>query len=289
MDVALRQALDAQLGATVQDASRVGGGDINRAWRVRLGDGRTLFVKSHDAPPARMFACEARGLAWLREAGALRVPEVRAVSDGGGEAPAFLALEWIEARAPARDADEAFGRGLAMLHRHGAPSFGLDHDNFIALLPQANAPADDWASFYAERRLAPQLRMATDRGRATRDMRFGLERLFARMRELCGPPAPPARLHGDLWSGNLIHDEHGAPCLVDPAVYGGHREIDLAMMRLFGGFSPRVFAAYAEAHPLSPGHEERIALYQLYPLLVHVNLFGGSYATQVERVLTRCG
>ena len=109
--------------------------------------------------------------------------------------------------------------------------------------------------------------------------------MCARLPELCGPAEPPARLHGDLWGGNAIADEHGEPVLIDPAVYGGHREIDLAMMRLFGGFGARCFAAYDEAYPLADGHAERVALYQLYPLLVHVNLFGGGYVASVERVL----
>jgi fructosamine-3-kinase len=118
-------------------------------------------------------------------------------------------------------------------------------------------------------------------------MRSGFEQLFARVPALVGPPEPPARLHGDLWGGNLMHDAGGAPCLVDPAVYAGHREIDLAMMRLFGGFGARVFAAYEEAYPLAPGSLDRVPLYQLYPLMVHVNLFGGGYAGQVERILAR--
>jgi fructosamine-3-kinase len=118
-------------------------------------------------------------------------------------------------------------------------------------------------------------------------MRAGFERLFAALPDLAGPDEPPARLHGDLWGGNLLVDDAGAPCLIDPAVYGGHREIDLAMMRLFGGFGPRVFAAYDEAWPLAPGHEERVGLYQLYPLMVHVNLFGGGYVGSVESSLDR--
>jgi fructosamine-3-kinase len=119
-------------------------------------------------------------------------------------------------------------------------------------------------------------------------MQRSFERLFQNLTELVGPDEPPARLHGDLWGGNLHVAEDGAPCLIDPAAYGGHREMDLAMMQLFGGFSPRVFEAYAESYPLGPGHAERVPLYQLYPLLVHVNLFGGSYVAAVERALARC-
>ena len=289
MDAAAKAALEAAVGGKVASARPVGGGDINRADAVTLADGRRLFVKSNAREPAGMFAAEARGLAWLAEARALRVPEV--VAHG----PGFLALELVNfprggvASAPARDFDERLGRGLAALHRFGAPRFGLDHDNFIGRLPQDNAPAGapGWAEFYRARRLEPQLRLAVDEGHASSRMRRGFERLFAALGELVGAAEPPARLHGDLWGGNLLCDEAGAPCLCDPAVYGGHREIDLAMMRLFGGFGARAFAAYAEAWPLADGHAARVALYQLYPLMVHVNLFGGAYVGQVEAALDR--
>jgi fructosamine-3-kinase len=283
VDAGAKAALEAAVGGKVTGARAVGGGDINRADAVTLADGRKLFVKTNAREPAGMFAAEARGLAWLAEARALREPEV--VAHG----PGFLALELVEAASPARDFDERLGRGLAALHRHGAPRFGLDHDNFIGRLPQDNAAAShgDWAAFYRERRLEPQLRLAADEGLASSRLRRGFERLFAALDDLVGPAEPPARLHGDLWGGNLLCDEAGAPCLCDPAVYGGHREIDLAMMRLFGGFGARAFAAYAEAWPLAAGYAARVPLYQLYPLMVHVNLFGGGYVGQVEAVLDR--
>ncbi|HVZ71601.1 MAG TPA: fructosamine kinase family protein [Polyangia bacterium] len=277
----VKTALETALGARVTGARAVSGGDINRAFAVSLDDGRLVFVKTNDAAPRGMFEAEARGLAWLAEAKALRVPDVLAVGDD------FLALSLVIGGPPARDFDERLGRGLAALHRFGAPRFGLDHDNFIGRLPQPNAAAAHagWAAFYRERRLEPQLRLAADEGLATSRMRAGFARLFTALDELVGPPEPPARLHGDLWSGNHLVDESGAPVLCDPAVYGGHREVDLAMMRLFGGFGARVFDAYAEAWPLADGHASRVALYQLYPLMVHVNLFGGGYVRQVEALL----
>jgi fructosamine-3-kinase len=269
-------------------ARPLAGGDINEAYEVELDDRRRVFVKSNPRSPRGMFAAEARGLAWLAEAGALRVPRVLAASqpDAG---PQFLALELVGSGAPARDFDERLGRGLAALHRHGAPGFGLDHDNFVGRLPQDNRsePTTTWTEFFRTRRLEAQLRRAVDGGHASSRMRAGFERLFAALPELVGPDEPPSRLHGDLWGGNLLVDESGAPCLIDPAVYGGHREIDLAMMRLFGGFGGRVFDAYDEAWPLAPGHEERVRLYQLYPLMVHVNLFGGGYVGSVESALDR--
>jgi fructosamine-3-kinase len=280
-----RQAVEAALGASVVRATSVAGGDINDAWRVTLADGRDAFVKTNaDADPA-MFPAEARGLAWLGAAGTLRVPRVLAVSDPTG--PAFLALEYLEPSRRKSDFDERLGRGLAELHRTRAPSYGLDYDNFIGRLPQSNRAHATWAEFYREERLLPQLELAVDGGRATAKLRAAVARVCSRLPDLVGEEEAPARLHGDLWGGNLHTDERGEPCLVDPAPYGGHREIDLAMMRLFGGFAERCFAAYAEAFPLSPGHEERVSLYQAYPLLVHVNLFGGSYVGAVERALAR--
>ena len=276
------EAIARALGTAVRSGRAVSGGDINQAEELTLADGRVVFAKTNGRADPAMFPAEARGLGWLAEAGALRVPRVLAVS---GEPPSFLVLERIVPGRRRPDFDEALGRGLAALHRFGAPEFGLDHDNFIGRLPQSNRPAPTWAEFYRSRRIEPQLRLAADEGLASPRMLRGGERLLAAMEELVGPPEPPARLHGDLWGGNLLVDETGAPCLIDPAVHGGHRELDLAMMRLFGGFGGRVFDAYHEAHPLAPGHDERVPLYQLYYLLVHVNLFGGSYVASVERAL----
>lgn len=284
MKVDWREAVGHALGTRIERARAVSGGDISDASELTLADGRTVFAKTNRHADPAMFPAEARGLGWLAEARALRTPHVLAVSTSPTP---FLVLERITAGSRHRDFDELLGRGLAALHRFGAPSFGLDYDNFIGRLPQFNHAADSWPAFYRAQRLAPQLRLATDAGLASSFMRQGFERLFATLESLVGPPEPPARLHGDLWSGNLLVDETGAPCLIDPAVYGGHREVDLAMMQLFGGFGPRVFAAYDEAWPLAPGAAERVPLYQLYFLLVHVNLFGGSYVASVEGALRR--
>lgn len=285
MDQALRGAVARALGAEVSDASRLGGGDINEAFSVELADGRRVFIKTNATADRAMFPAEARGLRWLAEARALRIPEVLAVSDGS--VPSFLALEYLESARPRKRFDEELGRALAALHRSGAPGFGLDHDNFIGRLPQDNTPADSWPEFYARSRLGAQLELARKKGLGDAALARRFNQLFARLEDLVGPAEPPARLHGDLWGGNLHIDDQGAPCLIDPAVYGGHREMDLAMMKLFGGFGERVFAAYNEAYPLAPGHAERVPLYQLYPLMVHVNLFGRGYLGSAERALSR--
>jgi len=267
------------LGSAVRSSRAVSGGDINSANEMTLADGRVVFVKSNSVADPTMFSAEARGLAWLAQARALRVPVVLAVSKK------FLVLERISPAPRKPDFDERLGRDLAVLHRFGAPGFGLDHDNFIGRLPQANTPVASWPEFYRSRRLEPQLRLARDAGLCSSTMARGFDRLFSVLDERVGPAEPAARLHGDLWGGNVIGDENGVACLIDPAVYGGHREVDLAMMRLFGGFGHHVFAAYEEAWPFSPGHEERVPLYQLYFLMVHVNLFGGPYVGQAERAL----
>lgn len=287
MTPGVRAAVEAALASKISSARPVSGGDINEAFAVTLDDGRRVFVKQNATADPRMFPAEARGLGWLAEAGCLRTPRVLAVSSGGPPESAFLCLELLEPGPKRRDFDEQLGRGLAELHRFGAAGFGLDHDNFIGRLPQSNSTADDWARFYRQRRLEPQLELASRAGHVGARLRGRFNRLFARMDDVVGPTEPPARLHGDLWGGNLHVDANGSPCLIDPAVYGGHREIDLAMMRLFGGFGERTFSAYSEAYPLAPGAERRVALYQLYPLLVHVNLFGGSYIGSVERALQR--
>ena len=280
----LGAALAGALGVPAQAMTSIAGGDVNLAWSVRLADSREIFVKSNPRAPAGMFAAEAHGLAWLAEAGALRLPRVLAVGDD----PAFLALEMLRPGRRVADFDARLGRGLAVLHRAGAPGFGLDRDNFIATLPQRNrGVATSWASFYAAERLVPQVRLAIDRGRGPAGWGAAFEALHARLPALAGEAEPPARLHGDLWWGNLCVDEAGLPALIDPAVYGGHREVDLAMLALFGPVSDALLGGYGEIYPLAAGWRERVALWQLYPLLVHVNLFGGSYVEAVTAILRR--
>jgi fructosamine-3-kinase len=267
--------LAAAVGARVAAAEPVAGGDINDAYRVRLDDKRVVFVKTHARPPAGMFAAEARGLEWLRS-GPLRVPRVIAAGER------FLALEWLELAERGGRFDALLGAGLATLHRLGAPSFGLDHPNYLATLPQDNTPEPEWSVFWIERRLRPLVEKAHAEGRMP-DVRARLDALRA-WPERFGPPEPPARLHGDLWWGNVVAAS-GAPVLIDPAVYGGHREVDLAMLALFGGLPEALVAAYREVFPLADGWRERIPLWQLYPLAAHAALFGGGYGGQVARSL----
>jgi fructosamine-3-kinase len=275
----LERSLERALGKEVVRVVPIAGGDVNDAFRLELAEGPPLFVKTRAAAPPEMYQREAEGLQWLREADALRIPAVVLAS------AECLVLEWVAASGRARDFDERLGRGLAHLHRAGAPHFGLSRDNFIGPLIQANRPCDTWAEFYAERRIAPLVARASGRGLLPGAMQLRFEELRARMSELVGPLEPASRLHGDLWSGNVHCDERGEPVLIDPAVYGGNREIDLAMLCLFGSPSERFFRAYDESYPRNDGHEQRVALYQLYPLLVHVCLFGASYVPQLRSKL----
>jgi fructosamine-3-kinase len=188
--------------------------------------------------------------------------------------PDHIELERIE-RGPWTDAvDDRFGRELAQLHQAGAPSFGGDRPAFIGPLSMPNEPSPSWPSFYAAQRLLPFV------DRVPAELRAAVDRVVERIDDLAGPPESPARIHGDLWTGNAMADPAGTPWLIDPAAHGGHRETDLAMMRLFGGFGARCFDAYDEVHRLADGWRDRIALHQLHPLLVHVVLFGGSYVRQ---------
>lgn len=285
MEDALRTAVEEALGTTVAASRLLGGGDVARSYRVELADGRTVFAKSHDRPPPGFFLTEAAGLRWLREAGAIGVPEVLAAADGNGPGEpgptAVLVLPWIaESRRAAPD-EVAFGRSLARLHAAGAPSFGREDRRPTGSRSLPNDPAPTWTEFYAERRLLPLVRMAHSAGAVDAGVLAGVERIAANLERFGAHDEPPARLHGDLWAGNRVVDEAGRSWLIDPAAHGGHREFDLAMMRLFGGFGPAAFSAYAEVSPLADGWERRVPLHQLAPLLVHAVKFGGSYPRAV--------
>ena len=282
----LEDAVGRALGAGVAASSVVRGGDVAQAFCYELDDGRTVFAKTHPSPPVGFFTTEAAGLRWLAEPGVVVVPEVLAVSDGDDGGPPFLVLSWIELGAPRAETEPALGRALAALHRATPVTFGREDRRSTGSRGLPNEPCDTWADFYATQRMAPLARLARD-GRALPNAAIdGLERLDAhRLREVGGPEEPPARLHGDLWAGNRVVDADGRSVLIDPAAHGGHREFDLAMMRLFGGFGSDCFAAYEEAHPLASGWPERVALHQIAPLVVHAIKFGGGYVDAATRAI----
>jgi len=273
------------LGVTITDLQRLSGGDFASAYRATLSDGQHVFVKTHADPPPAFFSTEAAGLAWLVEPGRVRVPRVLGVSDD----PPWLALEYVQV-GRGRAGDEAdFGRAMAALHGSGAACFGREDGRTTGSQAVPNDPCDDWPTFYAERRLLPLAKRAHERGALPSASIAELERVAGTLSGVGAAHEPPARLHGDLWAGNRVVDTNGHSWLIDPAAHGGHREFDLAMMRLFGGFDAAVFGAYHEATPLQAGWRERVPLHQLAPLVVHAIKFGGSYVGAVRDALARCG
>jgi fructosamine-3-kinase len=272
------------LPAGARDARPVGGGYINEAFRVVMPDGGDAFVKTRaDAAPGE-YAAEAAGLRWLAEPGALRTPRVLDVDDR------HLALQWIEPGPLSAAGERELARGLAATHMAHAPRFGRFDDAdtaWLGPLQLSNEPAQDWPRFYAERRLRPLAKLALQRDALSAAAVAAVARVCERMSQLTGPPEAPARLHGDLWQGNVLADARGRPWLIDPSAYGGHREVDLAMLALFGSPSRQFFDAYGDVAPLADGWRERVGLCQLLPLLVHALLFGGSYRDSAERMARR--
>ena len=279
---ALVDWVEGELGTAVTSQARLGGGDVAESYRFELADGRPVFAKTHRNPPPGFFTTEAWGLAWLQEPGVIDVPRVLGVSDGD---PPALLLEWIEEGRPVAATEADLGRALADLHLAGAPSFGREDRRTTGSRALPNDPCGSWVEFFATRRLLPLARLARDSGALPDDTIADLEAVAGRLDELGGPVEAPARLHGDLWAGNRLVDRAGRSWLIDPAAHGGHREFDLAMMRLFGGYGRECFAAYAEEFPLAADWERRVPLHQLAPLTVHAIKFGGSYVGATRRAL----
>ncbi len=277
---AIAQRAEALLGTAVAATSPVAGGDICTSTRLRLSDGRSALIKTRPHAPADFFATEAAGLRGLAEAtssGGADVPEVLAVEDD------CLVLAWVERGKSTLEAAERFGRGLAATHAAGSPVFGSESgtDGYIGTLPMPQRTAPTWPEFFATRRILPYLKLARDRGNITETDAPAVEGVVRRIVDLAGPDEPPARLHGDLWGGNLVWGADDRVWLIDPAAYGGHRETDLAMLALFGAPQlPRILDAYDEAAPLADGWRDRVPLHQLFPLLVHACLFGGGYGAR---------
>ena len=275
---------DTGIEAKPTEATAVGGGSISRAYRVPSNKG-PLFVKLNNAAGVAMFEAEADGLEALQDGGALAVPEVYSV--GSVAETAYLFLEWLDLGTKSSAAESALGRGLARQHRISSDHFGWRRDNTIGSTHQPNDPHDNWITFLRNRRLGFQLKLAADNGlpRAEHEagaaLLDGLERFFA------GEAPVPSLLHGDLWSGNWGSTTSDVPYVFDPAVYYGDREADLAMTRLFGGFTPAFYDAYMNEWPLQSGWSTRVDLYNLYHLLNHFNLFGSNYLPQISAVLAR--
>ncbi|RYL94903.1 fructosamine kinase family protein [Sporolactobacillus sp. THM7-4] len=263
----------------VDRAFPVSGGDINKTFALE-SRGRRYFLKVHKHVPGNFFTGEMTGLKRLREA--VRTPRV--IASGQISDKDFLILEWIPA-AGSRN-DQMLGQAVARVHKITSPAFGFDEDNYAGQLPQYNHWEKDWATFYLKWRLFPQIEIAKKRGYWNMYRQRKFEKLAAAIQKTCQKSQViPSLLHGDLWSGNVLFSEGGEPVLIDPAVFYGNREMDIAMTRLFGGFGTDFYQTYNDVFPLDPGWEERISWYQLYYLLCHLNMFGEGYGASVDRAL----
>lgn len=288
--VVVADALQDALGTDVhvESTRSVGGGSINQA-AVLQTNVDAYFLKWNRHPIDDQFELEAMALREMRSSPTdLVVPRPivhRAPRDG---MPGFLVIEYLEPGQRVVDFDEQLGRGLAQLHRESAEGFGFHRDNYCGTTPQPNSWCGDWVEFYREQRLGFQLRLAVDKRGVSSSDRRAYEDLLDQLDEfLLTDESVPSLIHGDLWSGNLHVAPDGRPALIDPAAYYAHREAELGMMRLFGGFSERVFDAYDEAWPLDPGWRDRLDLYELYHLMNHYNLFGGSYGRRAFSIVER--
>ena len=271
------------LSTTITQLTPLGGGDFAAAYRATLGHGQSVFIKTHANPPPHFFSTEAAGLQWLRDTGTVNVPQVLAFDDN----PPYLALEWIPVGSSTHNTEAELGRAMARLHQTPWPSFGRTDHRTTGSLAVPNDPCDSWAEFYATRRLLPLARIAHDRHVLPANTLGRLESLASQLTQLDVPVEPPSLLHGDLWAGNRVVDTTGNSWLIDPAAHAGHREFDLAMMQLFGGFQSTCFQAYDEVYPLAPGWTDRIELHQLAPLIVHAIKFGGHYIRASTDVIKR--
>ena len=278
----LKDSIGLLLGTKIKNCVPVSGGDISRAFLLSTDSDR-IFCKLNSSPTAKsMFEAEADGLKAITKTKTLKTPVVYAVNEL--EEGACLLMEYVPSKSPESKDLEIFGAQLAAMHQTSSVYYGWENPNFIGNLPQSNQKHNNWISFYIKERLSPQFQAAINQKLLTKDDVPGVEKLRTVITSYC-PDVNPSLLHGDLWSGNYLIAENGVPYLIDPAVYFGHSEIDLSMSRLFGGFSSSFYSAYFAINPSQPGESNRMAIYQLYYLLVHLNLFGKSYYKSVREIL----
>ena len=287
---AVRDALDrAGDGTPLLSTNPVAGGCISSAVHLRTSR-KSYFLKWDPRPLPGLFRCEAAGLSLLRETHTVRIPELVGFADGQGSSPGYLLLEWIEpGRADHELTYKALGKDIARLHKSAGPAYGLGAHNYVGSSVQKGGWDSDWAQFYRERRLAPQIETAARAGLLPATLRVQLETITSNLdRWLGGIERQPALVHGDLWSGNVLCGPAGQPFLIDPAVYYADREVEIAYTHLFGSFPAEFYEAYQVEWPLPDGWQKRVPLYNLYHLLNHLNIFGRSYLGHVEDAARRC-
>ncbi|MEM6642003.1 MAG: fructosamine kinase family protein [Bacteroidota bacterium] len=270
-------------GEKLKNYNNVGGGCINNAFRLNTNHD-SYFVKWNSKDRNDLFKAEKQGLAVLKDASQIKVPDI--LGSGVVKDKSYLLLKWINQGHQTSQFWKIFGRDLALMHQETADQFGLDHDNFIGSLHQSNHQHGSWASFYTQERLLPQLELAVQKRLIDSKTAKGVESLCKRLPDLI-PAETPALLHGDLWNGNFLANSNACPVLIDPAVHYGHRETELAFTHLFGGFDRTFYQSYEQTYPLEKGFESRIDIHNIYPLLVHVNLFGSSYLNGIQRTIQR--
>lgn len=258
------------------------GGCINSGGKLVTSLG-SFFIKWNDAEKyPGMFDAEAKGLSLLAKNNSIRIPELIGCAEH--DFYQFIIMEFIESKSRSSNHSEVLGQSLAHLHKNYSSLYGLDHNNYIGSLPQFNDQKKSWLEFFISQRLDAQLKIGRDSGAIGISVIKNFEDLYKKLPHIL-IEEKPSLIHGDLWLGNLIQDENGNPCLIDPATYFGNREVDLAMTQLFGGFNDSFYQSYKNEFPLAPGFQERMDIYNLYPLLVHVNLFGQGYLSQVNSTL----
>lgn len=268
----------------IRSSRPLAGGSINHVYQLKTNSGYYCIKYNNAAAYPGMFEKEAMGLGILGDANEIKVPEVITVQNTN--IYSYILLEYISSSTKIHGFMADFGHSLAALHRHSSAFYGLDHDNYMGSLAQTNTIHHDWSSFFIEERIERQLIPAKNSGYFSPEDLARFQRLFRQFQTLC-PVEKPSLVHGDLWGGNYIISGEGRACLIDPAVYYGHREVDIAMSTLFGGFDPEFYSAYNEVFPMEKGWEERLDIYNLYPLLVHLNLFGSGYLGSIERIIRR--
>ncbi|SHI79893.1 fructosamine kinase family protein [Aquimarina spongiae] len=266
------------LSTKILHASPLSGGDINEVYLLQTTNHKFVVKLNSASRFPGMFKAEAKGLDELKSSNTFSIPE--AIAYGEVDKVSYLLLQYVDSASRASDFWEVFGQQLAAMHQISEEYFGLKKDNYIGSLPQYNTKCQTASAFYIQQRLEPQFQLASKNGYL-----FSKLDVFYKNIEGIIPQEPSSLIHGDLWSGNFMEDGKGAPCLIDPAVAYSPREMDIAMMHLFGGFDPQLFEVYHEIFPLQKGWKQRISLFQLYYLLVHLNLFGSSYYTSVKRII----